>query len=128
MPDLKPKQRTFLDTVIGQMDAGDAKPPCPKELVWSLRVPLQAIEGILDIGIETGEIVRLSNGFRFAVKTLERLAASGRDRHGSNSFDVAVWRDEMGCSRETAFAILEYFDARGWTLKEGGQRRFQPSE
>lgn len=128
MSDLKPKQRTFLDAVIGLMDAGDAKPPSPKELVWTMKVPLQAVDGILEIGVQTGEIVRLSNGFRFAVKTLERLAAMGKDRFGSQEFDVAAWRDLMGCSRETAYGILEYFDAQGWTEKNGGQRRFLPSE
>lgn len=128
MPDLKPKQRTFLDAVIGLMDAGDAKPPSPKELVWAMKVPLQAVEGILAIGIETGEIVRLSNGFRFAVKSLSRLAATGREKFGSQEFDVAAWRDLMGCSRETAYGILEYFDSQGWTEKNGGQRKFASSE
>lgn len=128
MPELKRRQREFLDCVIAALDDAGAKPPPPRELARSLSVPVQAVEGILGAGVEQGEIVRLENGFHFAIVTLRRLAEEGLERFGSDWFDVGAFRDYLDVSRETAFALLSQLEAMGLVEADAGRRRFLPTE
>lgn len=125
---IKKRQREFLDAIIAELDRAGAKPPPPSELARSMRVPIQALEGIFEIGIQEGEIVRLENGFCFATTTLRRLAAEGFARYGTGEFDVPTWRDDLDVSRETAHAILEQLETMGLAESDGAKRRLKPSE
>lgn len=127
-PKLKKRQKELLARATEALDSHGAKPPPPKELAQELRVPIQAVFSILDIGTQCGHIVRLSNGFHFASKTLFRLAETARQDYAEREFSTAELRDLLDVSRETANAILEYWDKYGLTAKDGGKRRMKPSE
>lgn len=119
---LTDRQRAFLDRVVEALDAGGVNSPSPHELAQALRVPPQAVEEILRVGVEAGELVRVAEGIFYTKPGLESIRIQVRDLGKKGPFTAAAFRDASGTSRKYAIPLLEYFDATRVTVRIGDQR------
>jgi len=119
---LTERQRAFLDRVVETLDAAGANPPGAMDLSSSLHVPHQAVEEILKLGVEAGEVVRVADGIYFSPKQLALLKKRVQELAASGLFTAAEFRDAAGTSRKYAIPLLEHFDATRVTMRVGDKR------
>ena len=73
---------------------------------------------------QDGKLVRVEPGLWFAAGAVEDALARLRALEAaSGPFTVAQARDALGTTRKYALPLLEYFDRRRWTRREGDLRR-----
>lgn len=121
-PILKDKQRLLLDRVIEILNSTSPNIPNAGELSSQINVPQQAIENILEIGVESGELARLEDGVYFTVSYLEELKGKVRKQFAGTNFSAAEFRDWLATSRKFAIPLVEYFDRTGLTVRQGETR------
>jgi selenocysteine-specific elongation factor len=119
---LTERQRSFLDRVVAALDAAGVNPPGSKDLAAVLHVPYQAVEEILKLGVEAGEIARVAEGVFFTPAQLEKLCGKVRELGSKGLFTAADFRDAVGTSRKYAIPLLEHFDAIRLTVRVGDKR------
>ncbi len=82
------------------------------------------VERVLSYLRDSGRLVRLKEGLYMAADTIdmamERLKCYIKENGGIRA---AEFRDLMGCGRRLAIEMLEYFDRKGATIREGDVRR-----
>lgn len=106
-----------------RLDARHGTPPRLGDLAQALSVPEALLESFLGELEHAGEVVRLEQGIYAArrdVDAWQRLVR-GLDREGQG-FTLARFRDAAGVGREFALKVLEHFDRRGITRREGTLR------
>ncbi|MFN8232363.1 MAG: SelB C-terminal domain-containing protein [Actinomycetota bacterium] len=108
-----PQMDRLLDAVGG---ARATSPPSIPELVEG-GVPRAAI----DAAVASGQIVRVAPDLVFTADTIERARAAVRDA-GERGITVSAFRQALGTSRKYALPILVWFDARGFTRRQGDVR------
>ncbi len=121
-PELKDKQRILLDKVVEILDASSPNVSAPHELAGEIHVPVQAIENILVVGIEAGELIKLDENVFFTPQSLEKLVVEVRDKFSGVKFGAAEFRDALGTTRKFAIPILEWMDLKGITVRQGENR------
>lgn len=117
---LTEKQQSLLERVLDIMHGAGASAPHPAEMADELKVPQQAVEEILRLGLETGDLVRVGDELVYARKTLEELKLQLRKL--GERFTVAQFRDLTGSSRKYALPLLEHFDSEKFTRRLGDER------
>ncbi len=105
------------------------RPPRATEIGTELRVPVAEVRRVLKalarqrVVIEVG----LDRFFRReAVDELADVVVALARAQKDGRFAVWQFRDRLGSGRKVAIEILEYFDGRGLTLREGDLRRLNP--
>jgi len=121
------RQRGFLDRVVSLLDESGVNPPNAHELGKRLPAPAQAVSEVLALGEDVGEIVELADGVIFTTQGLLRLRERVRDGAGGRPFTLGEMRDSLGASRRVAVALLERFDAEGFTERQGEKRIVKPT-
>lgn len=119
---LTERQRTFLDRVLEALRAGGVNAPSANDLSNTLHVPVQAVDEILRLGVEAGELVRVSEGIYYPPDVLDQIRGQVRELGRVGPFTAAAFRDASGTSRKYAIPLLEYFDATRLTIRVGDQR------
>ncbi len=119
---LNTRQQELLNRVERALEDAEINVPAPQELADSLRVPRQAVEEILRLGIEAGRIVRVYEGIYYTSEQLRRLRERTAERFGKRPFPAAEFRDAFGTTRKYAIPVLEYFDSVRFTLRVGDNR------
>jgi selenocysteine-specific elongation factor len=119
---LTPKQREFLDRVVSTLRANLVNVPAVHEIAASVPAPLQAVEQIIQLGIESRTITRIADGLYYTSSQLQELISQMREKFGSRPFTAADFRDLFGTSRKYAIPLLEYFDSQRVTLRQGDNR------
>lgn len=119
---LTPRQREFLDRVKAIMAKAGIQVPTPLELARELGTPPQAVEEIMRLGIEAGELVRVDAALTYTPQTLDELKQQVQTAFGTKPFAASDCRDLWNSSRKFVIPILEHFDAVGFTLRQGDQR------
>ncbi|HZH98736.1 MAG TPA: selenocysteine-specific translation elongation factor [Fimbriimonadaceae bacterium] len=119
---LSPKQRAFLDRVIEVLERSGVNVPGSRELAEAVHAPPQAIEEILRLGAEAGELVRVAEGLYYTRAGVERIKATVREISGGKPFPASAFRDAVGSSRKYVIPLLEYFDTIRFTLRVGDNR------
>ena len=103
---------------------GDAfAPPTLASLAEQLDEPPRELARVLDVLARRGDVVRVDKDLWFSAGAVdearERLhALLARDAEVS----LAGFRDDLGCGRRNAQALLELFDREGLTLRRGDVR------
>jgi selenocysteine-specific elongation factor len=91
-----------------------------KESQWlSERGEAKAVWPIL---LEEGEIVRIGGDLFASRKFVEEGIRLIVERFGEAPFAVGEFRDAYGISRKQAILLLETYDERKWTMRQGDQR------
>lgn len=122
-PALPARQRQMLDRVLAELARAPLSPPSIPEIAQSLGVPRQAVEEIIKVGMDAGEVTRVADGFFLVTSELPNLRARALAHFGDRGFGAGEFRELFQTSRKFAIPLLEWFDARGWTVRHGDQRR-----
>lgn len=121
---LNPAQRQLLDRVKSQLELGGWMPLSPQEIAKQLGLPAQAVLGVLSLGIENGEIVRLQDDVWFTKVRFNQMVEVAKNHFGSEKFAASEFRNLFETSRKYAIPVLEYLDARRVTFRQGDTRFF----
>lgn len=119
---LTDRQQAFLDRVVEALDQGGVNPPGVHDLASILRVPHQAVEEIVRLGVEAGEVVRVADGIFYVPSGLEKVKEKVRELGAKGPFTAAEFRDAAGTSRKYAIPVLEYLDTVRFTVRTGDRR------
>ena len=113
-----------LEKAIG--GEGRFRPPQVRELAEATGQPIAAIRKLLKTLSRLGVLVEVATD-RFFLKTalleLARLAGELARASDTRTFTAAEFRDRAGCGRNVGIQILEHFDRRSLTLRQGDARR-----
>ena len=112
-----------VDAVVAALAAAGLTPPTVAELAVQLGTP--DVAASLRAAAAAGRADPVERDRYFArsvlndfVVLLEGIAAAG-------PFTVGAVRDRTGLSRKFLIPLLEWSDARGWTIRQGDLRRFR---
>jgi selenocysteine-specific elongation factor len=119
---LTPRQREFLDRVKESLSGEPLNVPGIYEVASDVKAPPQAVEEILRVGVQAGEIVSIGDGIHYTREQIEELKRRIREFGGGKPFTAAMVRDGLGTSRKYAIPLLEYLDSIRFTVRVGDQR------
>ena len=120
---LSKRQRAWLDAIETAMVDGALAPPSPEELAESLDVPMKELRVLVTWLMDVGKLQRLDAKLYFtpaAVANARRIAAELLERQGKAT--AAEIRDAWKSSRKYAIPLMEHFDGKGWTIRDGDHR------
>lgn len=119
---LSEKQAALLERVVSHLESTGISAPSVLEVAGALGVPSQAIEEILRLGVEVGQIAKVSADLHYSERYLRALAEDMGKRFGVRGFSAAEFRDAYQTSRKYVIPLLEYFDVEGITIRTGDLR------
>jgi selenocysteine-specific elongation factor len=96
--------------------------PHAHDMARTLGIPPPAVEEILRIGIEIGEVVALADGVLYTPEQIDNLRGRISEIADGKPFAMTDMRDALGTTRKYVMPLLEYFDAAGITVRDGDQR------
>jgi selenocysteine-specific elongation factor len=116
---------------IGPLISDDERfrPPRADEIGKELRLPAAEVRRVLKALARQRVVVEVGLDRFFKRETVDELAGIvvGVARAQKDGrFAVWQFRDQLGGGRKVAIEILEYFDGRGLTLRDGELRRLNP--
>jgi selenocysteine-specific elongation factor len=116
------RQREFLDRIIEELDRAGVNVPGTRELAEAINAPTQAIDEILRLGCEAGELVRVAEGIYYPKRQIDKFKQLILDVSKGKPFNAAQFRDSVGTTRKFAIPLLEYFDSIRFTTRTGDLR------
>lgn len=119
---LTPRQREFLDRVAVELHAMPVNTPSVHQMAQSLNAPPQAVDEILKLGAQAGEIVSLGDGVYYSPAQLADIRRRLAAHFSGKPFPASAVRDALSTTRKYAIPILEYFDRIRFTVRIGDQR------
>ena len=130
LPDHRAKvseeERFFNASIRPLLEAAGTVPPRTRELAETLGIPLTKLLTILKEVSRNGQLIKVAENRYFLPDTLLELATliehiAAEDQEGSG-FSVIQFRDSSSIGRNLCIEILEYFDNRGFTRRDGNTR------
>jgi len=122
---LNREQREFQEKIQPLLKEAGKVPPRTRELVEMTGIPLKAMQRILKEAGRSGSVIQVADNRHYLPETISELASftqalANQDEEGA--FTVIAFRDASGIGRNLCIEILEYFDAKGFTRREGNSR------
>ena len=115
-----------LERITSALVEGEFAPPDAKQLAGSLEIPAGRIRALLKVGVDRGEIQRVSGDIYYDSTALERATGLLRDHLANHEeITVAEFRTAIGASRKYALALMDYFDQAALTVRVGDARRLR---
>jgi selenocysteine-specific elongation factor len=110
---------------IEQRLTHDAVTPSIGDLAKSLRTDLARLKGFVQRMHAQGRLVRVSESRAFLPAQMTRFVALARSLAAEHpaGFAARAFRDASGTGRNLAIEVLEHFDDRGFTRRDGDLRR-----
>jgi selenocysteine-specific elongation factor len=124
---LSQRQRQFLGTLLAEFAAAGPAPPTLKELAEKHGQSLRDLEPLVQVGVDDGQLVRLSREMaidRAALESLRQRLAGHFERHPTAK--VGEIREQWGITRKHAVPIFEFFDECRVTARQGDLRSAGP--
>ncbi len=118
---LAPADEALLHKVGPLLDAD--QPPSLGDLSKTLRLPLAELETGLRRLAGQKALVGVTEKRFYLPDRLDALAVCVRDLNAAGPFNVRQFRDASGVGRNIAIDVLEYFDRRGFTRRNGDTRK-----
>ncbi len=119
--ELSGTQAEVRDQILADLVGGGAAPPDLAELM--VKHATSPVGEIVEAMRTVGDLVRLDDGLLFAPQVLVNIESEMvsflRDR---GEMGVADFRDLVGTTRKYAVPLLNYFDGRGLTERQGDVR------
>jgi selenocysteine-specific elongation factor len=117
---LSDAETTLLNRLRPLLD--QAQPPSLGDIGKALGVPLRALQTGVRPLIAKGAVTEVNERRLYLPERLERLAdiAESLSRHGP--FTARAFRDAAEIGRNIAIDVLEFFDARKFTQRQGETR------
>ena len=120
----KKRQLSEIERLLG---SAGLKPPSEAELSSELGISTEELKALLGYLVDTERVLALEASFFFPMEAVEaarkKLAGLFEDRE---TLTVSEIRDAFESTRRFALPLLNYFDIRGWTRREGELRRAGP--
>jgi len=117
---LDPQEQALLERLLPHLD--QPQPPSLGDLGKLLRVPLQSLQRSVKPLAGKGEVVLIGDKRIFLPAYVDELAAVARRLSAAGPFTARDFRDAAGIGRNVAIDVLEYFDGRGFTRRQGDTR------
>ena len=119
---LTPRQREFLDRAISALVKEPVNTPGVHDLAKILAAPHQAVEEILKLGVQAGEVVSIGEGIFYTPVQLEKLKSRIREIAAGKPFAASAVRDALGTTRKYVIPLLEHMDSVRVTMRVGDLR------
>ncbi|MBQ3109366.1 MAG: SelB C-terminal domain-containing protein [Clostridia bacterium] len=118
------KQEDLRKTLLERYQASGFAPP-EKSALQAEFGRDKDFPKVLDHLLDEGDIIPVDSELFFPKENMEQAMGFFRDLHEKNgSVTLAEFRDAIGTSRKYAMAILDCWDKRGITQKNGDARTF----
>ncbi|MBL8065329.1 MAG: selenocysteine-specific translation elongation factor [Chthonomonadaceae bacterium] len=117
-------QRSLLDRVKSTLDAESPNVPDSLAVSRALNVPVQAIDNIIQVGLNSGELVRIESGIVYSCLYFNQMVKEAMGHFQTRSFTASEFREFIGTSRKFAIPILEHLDAKRVTFRRNDKRVF----
>jgi selenocysteine-specific elongation factor len=102
------------------------RPPQVRELAEATGQPIATVRKLLKTMARIGTVVEVASDrffLRAALIELGQMAAELAGKSETRTFSAAEFRDRAGSGRNVGIQVLEHFDRRGLTLRQGDVRR-----
>ena len=113
--------RRLFDVVGPLLDS--AQPPSLGDIAKRLKRPFRDLEQEMRALPAFGLVARISDSRYYLPNRLLELADIAADLDGKGPFTVRQFRDATGVGRNVVIEVLEHFDAKGFTRRQGDARR-----
>jgi selenocysteine-specific elongation factor len=122
-PRLTEEQKALVANLEGELLGRKFSPPSPEELVGEFNQKPQEIKALLNVLISQGTVVAVKQGLYFHREALTEIEEKLREfLQKSGKMTVSQFRDLIDTSRKYAVPLLEYFDSKKLTRREGDFR------
>jgi selenocysteine-specific elongation factor len=121
---MSPAAERSAAAVLEQLCRAGSMPPALVELQERHRLAPAALQEVLGVLVERGQVVKVSSELYFAKDSVEEMAEKLRlflEREGR--ITPAGFRDLIEASRKYTIPLLDYFDRSGLTVRSGDYRR-----
>ena len=120
---LSEDQESIRQEIGSLLNGGNASPPDLNEVLASLERDGDEIRRIVGAMQAMGELVRLEDTLLFDSERLKEIESSLVNYLNNNKeIGVSEFRDLVDTTRKYAVPLLNYFDNRGITIREGDVR------
>jgi selenocysteine-specific elongation factor len=120
---LPPKQQALLDQLATEICSGGATPPLQKELAQQHQTTERNISLLVDLLVDAGHLVRVTDELALEPAALQQLEVSLRELLSKQpTVTVAQCRDLWQVTRKHALPYLQFFDERKVTERSGSLR------
>jgi selenocysteine-specific elongation factor len=110
------ERRDEVDRLVAAVAAGEPSPPTVADLVAA-----GFDRTVIDAAARAGEVVRVSPDIVFTTAFVDRATEVLRE-HTTDGITVSTFRERLGTSRKYALPLLEWFDQRKVTRRDGDLR------
>jgi selenocysteine-specific elongation factor len=119
LPDHSPSTagREDADRLVEAVRSSEPVPPTVKDLLAS-----GFGQELIKATCGEGRLIRISPDVVFSPAFVARAETIVRERASPPGITVSAFREALGTSRKFALPLLEYFDARGLTRRQGDYR------
>ena len=118
--ELPPQQKALLNRVRPRLDQDQA--PSLGDLAKAMHTPLAPLESGLKSLAQRGLLVQISPKRFYLPERLSAIATQVAALASQEPLTVRRFRDHTGIGRNIAIELLEYFDRRGYTRRQGDAR------
>jgi selenocysteine-specific elongation factor len=98
------------------------QPPSTGDLAKQTDIAQNQLEKDLKALAKRGYVIHVANHRFYLPRQLEAVATHIRQLAADQPFSVREFRDRTGIGRNVAIEVLEYFDGRGFTRRQGNER------
>ncbi|MBL8769253.1 MAG: selenocysteine-specific translation elongation factor [Planctomycetes bacterium] len=122
-PKLSDVERAALDALRTALRSGGFAPPALADLARACGMPEPRTKALLQLLVESGDAHRVGE-FWFDRDAIERALECVRATAAAHASEILIpdVRDRLGTTRKYLIPLLEWFDARGWTVRRGEKR------
>lgn len=124
---LAPADQALLQKILALYEHTRFSSPRPDQLPERVGAPKSKVEPLLKLLCDDGRLVRLAPNVVLsynAAREAQEIILNTIKKSGT--VDSADFKYAIGSSRKYALAILDYFDARRITVRNGNLRRLAP--
>ena len=117
LPDHLAKLWQLLEPALAHNQA-----PSTGDLAKHLNIAQHNLERGMNELVKTGLLVHVANHRYYLPNQLKEVAKIVKSMAASGPLTVRGFRDETGIGRNVAIEVLEYFDSKGFTRRQGNDR------
>ena len=121
--ELTDEQKALRDQIADLLKAGGTTPKDLKELPESINTDAKAVQDVVSAMQAIGSLVRMDDTLLFHPEVIAEVEEKLVDHlKNSGEVDVSTFRDLVGTTRKFAVPLLNYFDTKGTTIRQGDVR------
>lgn len=117
---LNVEEQALMDRLQPLLDA--PQPPSLGDLARTLKIPLAQLQRSIKALAGKGAVTTISDKRIYLPRHVADLAGVAEDLSAAGPFSARDFRDRANIGRNVAIDVLEYFDARGFTRRQGDVR------